>query len=143
MYVYTVTPLHIRRYYTCVLFIRKYISVTFICELSTFIVSYVLCYHNSACNLLSGSPSRPPVIAATPLSNTSFIVNWSIPDPSYNYTVIWTNLNTGVMDNFTVLENTNSYTVTGLSDTDNYNVSVTAVGECGMMTSDFITVYGM
>jgi len=93
--------------------------------------------------LLSGLSTSPPVITATPLSNASFIVNWTIPDPSYNYTVMWFNLNTGVMDNFTVLENTNSYTVTGLSDTDNYNVSVTAVGECGMMTSDLITVYGM
>ena len=103
----------------------------------------MLCYYNSVCNLLSGLPSRPPVIAATPLSNTSFIVNWTIPDPSYNFTVTWTNLNTGVLDSFTVIENTNSYTITGLSDTDNYNVSVSAVGNCGMMTSDLITVYGM
>ena len=93
--------------------------------------------------MLSGLPSSPPVITVVPLSNTSFIVDWSISDSSYNYTVMWINLNTGVMDNFTILENTNSYTVTGLSDTDNYNVSVTAVGECGMMTSDLITVYGM
>ena len=63
-------------------------------------------------------------------------------DPSYNYTVIWTNLSTGVMDSSTVPEDTNSYTVTGLSDNDNYNVSITAVGVCGMITSDPITVYG-
>ena len=56
---------------------------------------------------------------------------------------MWTNLNTAVVNSFTVLENTNSYTVTGLSDTDNYNVSVVIVGLCGMMTSDLITVYGM
>ena len=56
--------------------------------------------------------------------------------------MIWINLNTGVVHS-NKLENTNSYTVTGLNDTDNYNVSVTAVGECGMMTSDLITVYGM
>ena len=56
---------------------------------------------------------------------------------------MWTNLNTAVVDSFTVLENTNSYTVTGLSDTDNYNVSVVIIGLCGMMTSDLITVYGM
>ena len=80
--------------------------------------------------------------SVTPLSNTSFTVNWTISDPNYSYTVIWTNLNTGVMDSFTVPENTNSYTVTGLSDNDNYNVSVTAVGVCGMITSDSITVYG-
>ena len=76
------------------------------------------------------------------LNNASFTVNWTISDPNYSYTVIWTNLNTGVMDSFTVPENTNSYTVTGLSDNDNYNVSVTIVGVCGMITSDPITVYG-
>ena len=78
----------------------------------------------------------------TPLSNTSFTVNWIISDPNYNYTVTWTNLNTGVMDSYTVAENTNSYNVTGLSDNDNYNVTITAVGVCGMITSDPVTVYG-
>ena len=63
-------------------------------------------------------------------------------DPNYSYTVIWTNLNTGVMDSYTVAENTNSHSVTGLSDNDNYNVTITAVGVCGMITSDPITVYG-
>ena len=89
-----------------------------------------------------GLPSSPPqVTAVTPLSNTSFTVNWIISDPNYNYTVIWTNLCTGVMDSYTVAENTNRYTVTGLSDNDNYNVSITAVGVCGMITSDPVTVY--
>ena len=76
------------------------------------------------------------------MSNTSFTVNWKISDPNYSYTVIWTNLNTGVMYSFTVPENTNSYTVTGLSDNDNYNVSVAIVGVCGMIISDPIIVYG-
>ena len=77
------------------------------------------------------------------MSNTSFTVNWIISaDPNYSYTVIWTNLNTGVMDSYTVAENTNSYNVTGLSDSDNYNVTITAVGVCGMITSDPVTVYG-
>ena len=90
-----------------------------------------------------GLPSSPPqVTAVTPLSDTSFTVNWTISDPSYSYTVIWTNLYTGVMNSSTVPENTNNYTVTGLSDNDNYNVSITAVGVCGMITSDPITVYG-
>ena len=90
-----------------------------------------------------GLPTSPPqVTAVTPLSDTSFTVNWTISDPSYSYTVIWTNIHTGVMDSFTVPEDTNSYTVTGLSDNDNYNVSITAVGMCGMITSDSITVYG-
>ena len=78
----------------------------------------------------------------TPLSNTSFTVTWTISDHNYSYTVIWTNLNTGVMNSFTVPENTNSYNVTGLSDHDNYNVSVAIVGVCGMITSDPIIVYG-
>ena len=57
--------------------------------------------------------------------------------------MIWTNLNTGVMDSYTVTENTNSYNVTGLNDIDNYNVTITAVGVCGMITtSDPVTVYG-
>ena len=64
-------------------------------------------------------------------------------DPNYSYTVIWINLNIGVMDSYTVTENTNSYTVIGLSDNDNYNVTITAVGVCGMIiTSDPVTVYG-
>ena len=78
----------------------------------------------------------------TLLSNTSFTVNWIMSDPNYSYTVTWTNLNTGVMDSYTVAENTNSYTVTGLSDNDNYNVTITAVGVCGMIASDPVTVYG-
>ena len=87
-------------------------------------------------------PSSAPTITVTPLSNTSFTVNWTISDPNYSYTVIWTNINTGVVDSITVPENTNSYTVTGLSVNDNYNVSVAAVYICGMMPSNPITVYG-
>ena len=89
-----------------------------------------------------GLPPSVPTIVVTPLSSTSFTVNWTISDPNYSYTVIWTNINTGVVDSITVPENTNSYTVTGLSVNDNYNVSVAIVGVCGMMTSDPITVYG-
>ena len=72
-----------------------------------------------------------------------FTVNWTLSDPNYNsnYTVIWTNLRTGVMYNRTVPGNTNSYTVTGLSGDVNYNVSVADVNKCGM-TSDPVTVYG-
>ena len=76
-----------------------------------------------------------------PLSNTSFTVKWIISDLNYSYTVTWTNLNTGVMDSYTVAEKTNSYNVTELSDNDNYNVTITAVGVCGMITSDPVTVY--
>ena len=78
----------------------------------------------------------------TPLSNTSFTVNWIISDPNYSYTVTWTNLNTGVIDSYIAAENTNSYSVTGLSDNDNYNVTITAVGVCGIITSDPVIVYG-
>ena len=63
-------------------------------------------------------------------------------DPHYNYTVIWTNLNTGVMDSYEVQDNENSHIVTGLSDNTNYVVSMTAVNMCGNKTSDPITVYG-
>jgi len=66
--------------------------------------------------------------------------------PSYTYTVIWTNLNTGVKENSIVPENTSSYTVTGLSDSASYNVRVgiASVNICEnkKITSDSITVYG-
>ena len=83
-----------------------------------------------------------PSVTVTPLSSTSFTVSWTITDPDCNYIITWTNLRTGVMDNVTVAKNTNSYTVTGLSGIDNYNVTVTANNSCGMMMSDPITVYG-
>ena len=87
--------------------------------------------------------SKPTNITVTALNDRSFTVNWTISDPKYSYTVIWTNLNTSVMDSFTVPENTNSYTVTGLSDNDNYNVSIATMDMCGMtITSDPITVCG-
>ena len=77
------------------------------------------------------------------MTSTTFTIDWIPSDPNYNYTVIWTNLHTGVMYNRTVPENTNSYTVTGLSGDVNYDVSVAAVNRCGMMeTSDPVTVYG-
>ena len=97
------------------------------------------------CMYIELPSSLPQITAVTPLSYTSFTVNWKISDNSvtiYNYIVIWANLWTGVMNSSTVPENTNSYTVTGLNDNDNYNVSITAVGVCGMITSDPITVYG-
>ena len=81
-------------------------------------------------------------MSVIPLTNTSFKVTWTNSDPTYDYTVIWINMNTGVMNSFTVPENINSYTVTGLSKTDNYNVSVAAVDVCGNKTSDPMTVYG-
>jgi len=102
-----------------------------------------------SCNLVyshavAGLPSSSPDITVTPLSNTSCIVNWTLSDPNYNYSyvVTWTNLRTGVMNNFIIPENTNNYTVAGLSDNTNYNVRITTVGVCGMITSDPITVYG-
>jgi len=85
----------------------------------------------------------PTIAELQPLSGTSFTVNWTSSVPHHNYTVIWTNLHTGVMYNRTVPGNTNSYTVTGLSGDVNYNVSVAAVNKCGMIaTSDPVTVYG-
>ena len=74
----------------------------------------------------SSSTTVPTITVPTPLSSTSFIVNWTITDPDHNYIVTWTNLHTGMMSNVTVPENTSSYMVTGLNGIDNYNVSVTA-----------------
>ena len=90
----------------------------------------------------SGLPSsQPNITAITTLNDTSFIVNWTTSDASYKHIVILINLDTSVIDNFTVSENTNSYTVTGLSEYNNYNVCVAIVG-CKMETSGYITVYG-
>ena len=81
-------------------------------------------------------------VSAIPLNSTSFMITWSVSDPYYNYTVIWTNLNTGVMNNYTIQDNENSHIVTGLSDDANYAVSVAAANMCGSKNSDPITVYG-
>ena len=83
-----------------------------------------------------------PTVIVTPLSSRSFTVSWRMTDPDHNYIITWTNLRTGIMDNMTVAENTNSYTVTGLSGRDNYNVTVTANNSCGMMMSYPMTIYG-
>jgi len=93
--------------------------------------------------MYTGLPSSSPdITGTTPLSSTSFTVSWTISDPNYNYTVIWTNLNTGMTGSITVSGNTNSYTVTGLSEIANYNVRITTVGVCGMIKSDPINIYG-
>ena len=87
-----------------------------------------------------GLPFSSPIVhMVTPLSNGSIFVNWTISNPDYNHTVIWTNLNTSVMSNYTVPRNTNSYIITALIVNAYYNVSVAAIGVCGMMTSDPIT----
>ena len=95
--------------------------------------------HHALC-LYSGLPAN---ITISSLINGSFTINWTILDPSYNYTLIWTNLNAGVVDRFTAPQNTNTYTVTELSDNDNYAVSIAIVDVCGkMITSDPITICG-
>ena len=91
---------------------------------------------------MTDPPMTAPTVIVTPLSITSFNVSWTITDPDHNCIITWTNLRTGVMDNVTVTENTSSYTVTGLSGMDNYNVTVAANNSCGMMMSDPIIVYG-
>ena len=90
----------------------------------------------------SDLPAAPIIKFVLPLSSTSFTVNWTLSAPNNNYTVIWADLHTGVMDNRTVPGSTNSYTVTGLSGDVNYNVSVAAVNMCGMNESDFVSVFG-
>ena len=92
------------------------------------------------------------------------MITWSVSDPNYDYTVILTNLNTGVMYSCTIQDNENGCVVTdlnvdasvmsctfqdnenncsikNLSVDANYNVSVAAVNVCGNKTSDPITVY--
>ena len=86
--------------------------------------------------------TAPNITGTTPLSSTSFIVNWTITDPDHNYIVTWTNLHTCVIDNMTVPENTSNHMVTGLDGVSNYNVSVAANNSCGMMMSEPVTVYG-
>ena len=106
---------------------------------------YTLCTYVHIYVLHTTAPpmTAPYITGTTPLSSTSFTVNWTITDPSYNYTITWINLHTGMMEgSITVPGNTNSYTVTGLNGIDNCNVSVTANNSCGMMMSDPITVYG-
>ena len=70
--------------------------------------------------------------------NTSFAVNWIMPEPNYIYTVM---LNTTNKTNVTVPESTNSYNVTELNDDAIYNVRVAA--SCrATSTSNPVTVYG-
>ena len=109
------------------------------------------------------SPSSSPQgISVTPLSSISFMITWNMSDSNYDYTVIWTNLNTGVIYSCTIQNNGNgcvatdlsvmysctvqnnevSCNVTDLSVDANYNVSVAAMNICGNKTSDPITVYG-
>ena len=83
----------------------------------------------------------PPTITVTPLSATSFNVTWTMTD-SQNYTVTWTNLGNDMVDNATVAGNMTSYTVTGLSGMDNYNVIVIAHYLNGSEASNPDTVYG-
>ncbi|XP_065911289.1 uncharacterized protein [Dysidea avara] len=92
-------------------------------------------------NVITTADVVPVIIEVTSINSSMFTIYWTSSVVNANYTVIWTNLHTGVMYNRTVPGNTNSYTVTGLSGDVNYNVSVAAVNRCGMMTSDPVTVY--
>ena len=88
--------------------------------------------------------TAPNLTIPTNLMNTSFIINWTMTNPSNirSYLITWTNLRTGDMDNMTVPQNATNYNVSGLNGVDNYNVSVAACNKCGMNKSDSITVYG-
>ena len=90
--------------------------------------------------------TAPNITGTTPLSNTSFIVNWRITDPDHNYIVTWTNMCSDTMNSTSVrvAENTNSLIVniTGLDGVSNYTVNVTANNSCGMMMSESVIVYG-
>ena len=88
--------------------------------------------------------NAPNLIEPTNLMNTSFTITWTITNPNNirSYKITWTNLHSSDVDNIEVQGNTTIYTVIGLNGVHNYNVSVTAENECGMMESDPITVYG-
>ena len=93
--------------------------------------------------ILADPPNMAPTITLVqPLDRVSFSVYWISPDPSYMYQISWVNLNTNQRIDTIVSQRESTYTVTGLSGEDNYNVSVAAVNECGMMLSDAVTVYG-
>ena len=105
------------------------------------------CYYNSPSYALCAClrlPSNPTNITVSSLIDGSFAVNWTITDPSYSYTMIWTNLHTSVINSFTAPLNTNYYIIiTGLSDNVNYAVSIATVDMCGVIiTSDPITICG-
>ena len=97
---------------------------------------------NMMCTLhFLGFPSIPWISPPEMCSNLMCTVTWTASGTTRGYKVTWINLNTtDITDNFTVF--TNTYTITGLSANETYTVSVTAVGTCGEMTSDSITVYG-
>ena len=88
--------------------------------------------------------TTPVLAGASDLQRKSCIIKWTTTNPNniHSYIITWTNLHNGDMDNIEVQGHTTSYNVTGLNGVDNYNVSVTAKNPCGMMKSDFITVYG-
>ena len=88
--------------------------------------------------------TAPTLTRATELQRNSCAIKWTITNPHYihSYIITWSNLNIGDMDSIEVQGNTTSYNVTGLNGVDNYNVSVAAKNPCGIMESDFITVYG-
>ena len=88
--------------------------------------------------------NTPNITGTTPLSSTSFTVNWTITAPSHTYIIAWINLYNDVMNSTSAPENTSSYTVTGLDGINNYNVTVTSNYSEGTMmsTSDPVTVYG-
>ena len=83
--------------------------------------------------------TAPTGIQPDVLCSTSFSVTWTITNPDYNYIVIWIDLHTNMMDCATVPENTNSYTIEGLSSPE-YNVTVGANNPCGIKWSDPMTV---
>ena len=114
--------------------------------ITVYVCNFNVMYLLHICLLHATVPpmSAPTITGTTPLSNTSFTVNWTISSTNYDIIVILTNLRTGENTRIAVPDSAeNSYTVmTGLNGIDNYNVSLTANSSCGMMMSDPITVYG-
>ena len=96
------------------------------------------------CTTAAAPMTAPNITGITPLSNTSFIVNWTITDPDHIYIMTLINMSSDRMDSMsmTVTGSTSIHMATGLDGDSNYTVSVTANNSCGMMMNDSVTVYG-
>ena len=98
----------------------------------------ICCHVTHTDHDLTGPPSEPVELAATPLSDGVLLLTWSPPwapdGVQLNYTVTVTNPNTSVMMNFTTPNTTITLTrgdVEGDGECDEYVWSVTAVNPAG------------
>ena len=121
-----------------------YVYVTFVTHTAYFVVRMHLSDNQYLILVIVPPMTAPNLTEPTNLMNSSFIINWTMTNPSNirSYLITWTNLRTWDMNNITVPQDITSYNVSGLNGVDNYNVSIAAYNKCGMNKSDSITVYG-